>query len=568
MGFNLKKITMKNKFIYLAIIAAGFASCEPEFENEVNANYTAGDADFTTYVAVGNSLTAGYMDGTVSRGSQMNSYPNLLAQQFALVGGGAFTQPSYTDDVNNLGGLMLNGLPIEYLIGDNEFRTRLVIDASQGRPENILGTSTIEVSNLQATAYNNMGVPGAKSFHLLASGYGNVAGVAIGQANPYFVRHATSPTATVLGDAMSKNPTFFTNWIGANDVLAYATGGGALADNPLTPTVDERLLPNAAVDQTGNMNAASYGSNDITDPTLFNSVYNTIITTLTSNGAKGVVCTIPSVTSIPYFTTVPFNPLTAQSIGKGLAPAGSDTATQIAYGTAAINQANAQLYGPLDGVFSAYGEPNRVNLLSTTSANPILIYDADATDRSAEIRGALSGTLGVPTATAFGMVFGKARQATAADLVVLPASSVIGTPNAAAPSTLININGISYPMANRWVLTANEKAKVANATAAYNASIVSIANANGIAVADMNAIMNQLVSGLRADNGTLYTANYFSGGTSEYKVLFSLDGVHPNARGYSVIANEVIKVINEHYNANLPLLNSNNFPGINIVPSN
>ena len=57
---------MKNKFIYLAIIAAGFASCEPEFENEVGANYTAGDADFSSYVAIGNSLTAGYMDGTVS----------------------------------------------------------------------------------------------------------------------------------------------------------------------------------------------------------------------------------------------------------------------------------------------------------------------------------------------------------------------------------------------------------------------------------------------------------------------------------------------------------------------
>ena len=94
---------MKNKFIYLAVLAAGFASCEPEFENEVNANYTAGDADFSTYVAVGNSLTAGYMDGTVSRVGQTYSFPNLLAQKFALVGGGEFTQPSYADDVNNLG---------------------------------------------------------------------------------------------------------------------------------------------------------------------------------------------------------------------------------------------------------------------------------------------------------------------------------------------------------------------------------------------------------------------------------------------------------------------------------
>lgn len=526
---------MKNKFIYLAIIAAGFASCEPEFENEVGANYTSGDADFSSYVAIGNSLTAGYMDGTVYKSGQMNSFPNLLAQQFALVGGGAFTQPSYEDDVNNLGGLTLGGIPIG--------GTRLVIDASQGRPENLAGTSTIEVSNLQATAYNNMGVPGAKSFHLLSAGYGNVAGVALGQANPYFVRHATSPTATVIGDAMSKAPTFFTNWIGANDVLSYATNGGAQSDGN-TPAADHNL--------TGNMNPATYGGNDITNSGVFASVYSTLISTLTSGGAKGVVATVPSVTAIPYFTTVPYNPLSPTALG----------------GSANINALNAQLYGPLNQIFTAFGEPNRVKLLSATSANPILIFDVDAVDRSAQITAVLTPTLGAPTATAFGMVFGKARQATAADLVVLPASSVIGTPNASSPSTLININGVSYPMANRWVLTANEKAKVANATAAYNSAIVSIASSNNLAVADMNQIMNQLVGGLRIETGQLYTANYFSGSATEGQVLFSLDGVHPNARGYAVITNEIIKVINEFYNANLPLHNPSYFPGINIVGSN
>ena len=171
---------MKNKFIYLAIIAAGFASCEPEFENEVGANYTAGDADFTTYVAVGNSLTAGYMDGTVYKSGQANSFPNLLAQQFALVGGGTFTQPSFEEDVNNLGGFA--GVPNS---------TRRIIDASTGTVENIAGTPTITTTS-QATAYNNMGVPGAKSFHLGFPGYGTL--------NPYFARHATSPSATVLGD--------------------------------------------------------------------------------------------------------------------------------------------------------------------------------------------------------------------------------------------------------------------------------------------------------------------------------------------------------------------------------
>ena len=545
MDSNFKLTKMKNKYILLSALAIGFASCEPEFDNAVDANYSAGEANFSSYVAIGNSLTAGYMDGTVSRGSQANSYPNLLAQQFALVGGGEFTQPSYADDVNNLGGLMLGGNPIG--------NTRLVIDASQGRPETIAGSSTIEVSNLQAKAYNNMGVPGAKSFHLLASGYGNLAGVSTGQANPYFVRHATTPSATVLQDAMTKSPTFFTNWIGANDVLAYATNGGATS-NGNSAAADHNI--------TGNLNPATYGGNDITNSNVFANAYSTILNTLTDNGnntvIKGVVCTIPSVTSIPYFTTVPYAPLTPAALG----------------GAANINALNTQLYGPLDAIFTAYGEPNRINPLSSTSANPILITDVDATDRSAQITAALTPTLGAPTATAFGAIFGRARQATSADLIVLPASSVIGSTNTSAPSP-VNINGVSYPMANKWVLTANEQAKVASATTAYNNIITGLAttiNTNAghtvIAVADMNAIMNHLVSGLRTENGSFYTANYFSGSANEGAVLFSLDGVHPNARGYAVIANEIIKVINREFKANLPLKNASYYPGINIVPVN
>lgn len=514
---------MKNKFIYLAIIAAGFASCEPEFENTVDANYTAGDADFTTYVAVGNSLTAGYMDGTVSRVGQTYSFPNLLAQQFALVGGGAFTQPSYAEDVNNLGG-------IQGLTG-----TRLVINASVGGVQPIAGTPTITLTP-QATAYNNMGVPGAKSFHLTFPGYGAL--------NPYFTRHATSPTATVLGDAMSKVPTFFTNWIGANDVLAYATSGGAQADG-VTPAADHN--------STGNMNPATYGMNDITNSNVFASVYSTIVTTLTSGGAKGVVATVPSVTSIPYFTTVKYNAISDAAI------ASNPQASLL-----------VQLYG-----FLSVATNGRITPLNLTDGvnNALLINDSDLTSLSAQITAyanASGNPLLVSNANALGAIYGKSRLATAEDLVVLTASGILLPPNnvnASLPAPF-NLNGITAPLANKWVLTANEKAKVANATAAYNAAIVSIANANDIAVADMNAIMNQLVTGLRIETGQLYTANYFSGSAREGVVLFSLDGVHPNARGYAVIANEVIKVINEFYNANLPLHNPSYFPGINIVSSN
>ncbi|UGS23291.1 G-D-S-L family lipolytic protein [Flavobacterium channae] len=520
---------MKNKFIYLAILAAGFASCEPEFENEVDANYTSGDADFTSYVAIGNSLTAGYMDGTVSRVGQTYSFPNLLAQKFALVGGGAFTQPSYEDDASNLGGLMLFGNQIG--------STRLVIDISQGRPENLSGTPSIEVSNLQATAYNNMGVPGAKSFHLVAPGYGNLAGVALGQSNPYFVRHATSPSATVLGDAMTKNPTFFTNWIGANDVLSYATNGGAKADG-VTPATDHNI--------TGNMNPATYGSNDITNSNLFAGVYSNIINTLTSNGAKGVVATIPSVTSIPYFTTVPYNALPAEATATN--------ATAIA------------LYQ-----FLSVATGGRISPLNTTpgSKNPVLIKDTDLTNISATIQAYAAGSgnsLLMANAAALGAIYGQARHATAEDLFVLPSSSIIGQENPAGTAPF-NVNGVTLPLANKWVLTTNEKVKVVNATSSYNAAIRSIAASKGLAVADMNLIMNQLVSGLRIDDGTIYTANYFSPTTAS-SVLFSLDGVHPNPRGYAVIANEIIKVINNHYHANIPIYSPANFPGISIVPSN
>lgn len=517
---------MKNKFIYLTLLAAGLISCEPEFENAVDANYSAGEANFTSYVAVGNSLTAGYMDGTVSRVGQTYSFPNLLAQQFALVGGGAFTQPSYAEDVNNLGGI--SGVP--------GFNNRLVINASVGAPQPIAGTSTITLTP-QATAYNNMGVPGAKSFHLLAPGYGNVANLPA--ANPYYVRHATSPTSTVLGDALSKNPTFFTNWIGANDVLSYATTGGI------------------GTDQTGNPNAASYGSNDITDPTLFAGVYSTIINQLTANGAKGVVATIPSVTSIPFFTTVPYNPLTTTVLGQG----------NVAVGEATVNALNTQLYGPLKQALTAFGAGSRINLLSTTGGNPLLIRDESLTNLSAQLTAAFTPTLGATTAAFYGSVFGQARQATADDLVLLTTRGVIGTAPTGIPAPLDKF-GITYPLQDQHMLTPTEKTVIANATAAYNNAIVSIAASKNLAVADMNAILGQLVSGLKSVEGSIYTANYFSGAATENKVLFSLDGVHPNARGYAVIANEIIKVINTHYKAKLPFLNPSYYPGINIVATN
>ena len=146
-----------------------------------------------------------------------------------------------------------------------------------------------------------MGVPGAKVYHLVAPGYGNVAGVAGGLANPYFARFATSDQTTVLADAMAENPTFFSLWIGNNDVLGYATSGGV------------------GTDQANNTDPSTYGQNDITDPNVFAASYQAIVEGMISAGAEeGALINIPDVTTVPYFTTVPNNALdlTAEQAGQ------------------------------------------------------------------------------------------------------------------------------------------------------------------------------------------------------------------------------------------------------------
>ncbi|WP_177761128.1 SGNH/GDSL hydrolase family protein [Flavobacterium sp. I3-2] len=525
----------KYQIILLAAIAVGFSSCKPEFDDEIsNGTYTAGEADFSRYVAVGNSLTSGYMDGTMYRSGQQYSFPNLLSKQFSVVGGGEFTQPSYADDVNDLGGLLLGSNIIA--------KTRMIINMSTGGPQNLAGTPTIQVGQLQQKAFNNMGVPGAKSFHLLAAGYGNLQGVATGQANPYFVRMATNPNATVLADALSMNPTFFTNWIGSNDVLAYALSGGT------------------GVNQQGNLNPATYGGNDITDPNVFAQVYSTITNGLTANGAKGVVATIPYVTSIPHFTTVPYNPLTTEALG----------------GTQVVGQLN-ELIVKLKGALTYLGAGDRVQTFSTTAPNPLLIKDETLPNLSTQLATILAqDPQFAPLATVLGQIYGQARHATSNDLFVLGTSSVIGTTSTAATiaalpaqyQALFGKVGVTYPLEDMYTLIPQEQQEIKEATDSFNNTIKTIAASKGLAVADMNAIMNQLVSGIRVADGQIYTADYFKGLGNMNVVLFSLDGVHPNPRGYALVTNEIIQVINKHYKAHLPLYVPGNFPGVTIKASN
>jgi hypothetical protein len=497
---------MKNTIKILAglAVAFGFVSCDPEFENSVEdaGFYTNGTADLSRYVAVGNSLTAGYADGALYITGQENSYPNIMAQQFEFVGGGAFTQPLVDD---NLGGLLLGGNQI------TENRFVLAVGPNGPGPVRLEGMPTTEITTSAVGPYNNMGVPGAKSFHLGAPGYGNVAGVASGAANPYFARFATSDNATVLGDALTLSPTFFSLWIGNNDILSYATSGGV------------------GVYQLGNLNPATYGPNDITDPNVFASVYSQQVTALAAGASGGVLINIADVTSIPYFTTVP-----AQSIPLDAATAGAINAQFALFNTQVLpGLALAGFITPEEAA------SRQINF--SAGANFPIIMDDDVTDLTQVLQGP---PFNLPAQTAG--LLGMLRQANANDLILLTAASVLGT--TPDPSNPLGVIGVSIPLADQFVLTGTEQTRVAAAAASYNQTIQAVAVANDLAFVDARTALAQLGTGIPYDGGVL-TSTFATGGA------FSLDGVHPTPRGYAYTANLIINAINNKYDATIPMVN-------------
>ena len=494
---------MKNTIKFMiGLLAIGLVSCEPEFENAVTDEgfYDAGDADFSTYVSLGASITAGTADGTIYKSAQENSYPSIIAQQFGFVGGGDFTQPLTSD---NVGGLLLNGEPLP------GYGTRLVLSADENGnpfPTPLDGTPSTDVATSAAGPFNNMGVDGSKSFNSVTPGYGDIAGIANGTANPWYARFATSASSTVIDDAVSLNPTFFSLWIGNNDVYSYASQGGI------------------GVDQLGNSDISTYGYRDITDPNAFALAYGAQVDALTANGAKGVLVNIPDVTSLPYFTTVP-----TRSIPLDLATAGAVNAQFALYNGALGQLVAGGFISPEEAAIRAINFVEGVNY-------PIMTDD-DLTDVTAILIGA-----GLDSETA--ALLGQLRQVKSDDIVILPASSVLGT--TPDPSNPLGIVGVSIPLQDVFVLTSTEKARVDTAAQSFNAIIEGLAAANDLGYVDARAVLAEVASTGYAFNGGVMTNAYVTGGG------FSLDGVHLTPRGYAFCANMIIDVINTTYNASVP----------------
>jgi hypothetical protein len=107
-------------------------------------------------------------------------------------------------------------------------RLVLAVGASGPGPARLVEPTT-DVTNKFTGSLNNYGIPGARVFHLYGSGYGSVLELAGTQTLIMLV--STSESSTVIDDAAAADGTFFTLWIGNNDILGYASSGGSGVDN-------------------------------------------------------------------------------------------------------------------------------------------------------------------------------------------------------------------------------------------------------------------------------------------------------------------------------------------------
>lgn len=451
----MQNITYKSFLV--AVTVSAFVSCKPDLKAPSPGK---GSLDVSHYVSIGNSITSGFADAALYYDGQQVSYPNLLAQQFRAIGGGTFVQPLFPQSSAGAGSTANSRLILGYA---TDCKGVTGLSPVPLAPYGDLATLFGNISS--QGPFNNMGVPGAKAITVIYPGYGNPA-FGVGNYNPFFTRMIAPgeyATASMLSKAAEQKPTFFSLFIGNNDVLAYALAGGAA----------DAVTPSA-----GNAGTGFDASIDL--------IVNTMIA---ANNAKGVIGNIPDVTNIPFFTTVPYNGLTL-------------SATQAA-------QLNA-----------AYAAAAPFGISFHEGSNAFVIKDSTSQ---------------------IGM-----RQMKSDEIVLL-----------STPQDSLKCGGWGSikPLANKFVLTEAEIAKIQNAVVAFNAKLKATADAKGLAFVDVNGFMAKAKKGI-AYNGVTVSATFVSGGA------FSLDGIHLTPLGNALLANEFIKSINTTYGSSIQQLDATTYKGV------
>lgn len=250
----MKKILLSSLIILGFLVSCSLDEISPKTQATDTKNLVTGN-----FVAIGNSLTAGFQSGSLVEGHQQYSFPALIAKQMGV---SSFAQPTVS----------YPGLPnIMEIVGIAPTGTPIVGAATgTGAPTNAT----------HAAPYNNMGIPGIVLHDVL-----NATSTAASASKAGLIDLVLRGQGTVYQQVKALQPSFISLWIGNNDVLGYATSGAYPPGR--TPT----------------------GSGQ------FEAMFTALADSIALTGAKVVVGNIPEVTSIPFFTYL------GPAIKKGL-PAG------------------------------------------------------------------------------------------------------------------------------------------------------------------------------------------------------------------------------------------------------
>lgn len=442
-------------FRYFVVVSMFVVGCKPTLDEP---RFSAGEADFTRYVAVGSGLSAGFSDSALTYESQLASVPAMLNSRFELVGGGSFLQPF----VNQGNGLVVSSLNTQ-IRGKQYLSSYINCKSNYDYQIKFLPGNSADLQWIgNRGPFNNLSVPGAKSFQLYSQFLGRGGNV----GNYYYYRFASDTggvsglSSTVIGDASLINPTFFSLWIGSADIYSYAASGGIGS-------------------------ASGINLNDITPVDTFTKAIDFVVNSLSGNGAQGVIANIPDIQDIPFFNSIPYNGLNLTS---------SEAAD-----------------------LNAVSPPG---ISFTVGSNPYVISEPG----SVSIRQIKEGEL---------------------LLLSLPIDSLLcggwGTPQ--------------KPINASYVLDSAEILSIKNAISSFNSKLQNVAIAKNLAFANVRSLYKSFSKGL-VYNGVSFNAGYIRGG------VFSIDGIHPNQRGYALITNEILDAINNHYKSTLPQVDVNSFNGI------
>ena len=213
----------------------------------------AAQVDFTIFVQIGDSLTAGFTDGCLVEHGQRDSFGAIIARQ---AGAASFEQPLVSEPGLGpcmvLTGLTASGLPI---FGYKP-NTGTPLNSSLPRP------------------YNNLGVPGFAVTNTTTSKTSADSGIPF---TDLVLRNPAFGNTTQLQQAASLKPTFTTIFIGNIDVLGPVS---------IATVIDGVTLTTKAAFQT-----------------QFQLIIDTMKAAQGGTG-KGIVFGLPDITSIPLTTTI------------------------------------------------------------------------------------------------------------------------------------------------------------------------------------------------------------------------------------------------------------------------